>query len=102
MLNLTYNIATPEQFDAGMVEPFQKRLIKQLLTFTYVPDKIELNRRAVEIARIAKETGEKTAMIYGAEFFIDKLETQLKRKDIKPYTKAQVNEMIKQGVSLCK
>ena len=102
MLNLTYNIATPEQFEAGMVEPFQKKVIKQLLTFTVLPDNIELERRAVEIARIAKETGEKTAMIYGAKFLMGKLETHLKRKGINAYTRNQVNEMIKRGEDICK
>lgn len=55
MINLTQHPSTIEQNrDAIMVEPYEKQVLKDLLTFNVVPDRNEILSRANRIALFAK------------------------------------------------
>lgn len=56
VLNLTQHVMTPEQGNAGVVEPrMTKERIQALLTFEEIPSKAEIEARAKELARLAAE-----------------------------------------------
>ena len=53
ILNLTHHAATPEQVEAGVVEPTEKARVQELLTFAYPlsrrnPERDEASRKCIE------------------------------------------------------
>jgi len=84
MLNLTQHNSTPDQ--TGVVEPTseQKVRIQELLTFEELPTAADMESRAYELARIVSGSGEDTAMIGGAPYFMSTLERVLMEHGITP------------------
>ena len=83
ILNLTQHTATPEQLEAGVFEPGNKKRIQELLTFDRIPSKEQMELRARELALIAKqELGitSKAVMVGGAPYFMSTLERVLKEE----------------------
>jgi len=85
-LNLTQHLATPQQIADGVVEPSTetKERIKALLTFNEIPTCEEVERRAKELAGIAKASGHANALIGGAPWFMAPLERALVYAGIMP------------------
>jgi len=80
ILNLTQHDATPEQIEAGVIEPSDKdkQRIKELLTFNEIEDSIRMIARAEDLRTIAARYMEGQAlyvMIGGAPFFMSTLQT---------------------------
>lgn len=98
VINLTQHPATPDQKNAGVVEPANKEKIKKLLTFEELPSKEELRARAkalVDHIIIYEDGTFSAAMIGGAPFFMSVLEDALKRMGITPlyaFSKREVVE----------
>jgi len=84
IVNLTQHNATPEQIEAGVVEPEVKARIQELLTFDEPPEPGEVIRRATRLADIAAECGAEAAMIGGAPFLMGELERELLWRRINP------------------
>ena len=84
ILNLTQHMATPEQYEAGVLEPENKVKVKYLLTFDTIPSILEMEETAEELAYIAMVSKCTHAMIGGAPFFMSNLEYALINKGIKP------------------
>lgn len=84
ILNLTQHQATPEQVQAGVIEPKDKKQIQNLLTFTELPTPYEVGQAAEGLARLAEREGVKHAMIGGAPYLMGPLEQELRRKGIDP------------------
>lgn len=93
IINLTQHHATSEQKKAGVVDlptNYKNRLI-ELLTFDELPKYVGREKRAEEIANLAKEfirqnaiKGSVSAMIGGAPYLMCPLELSLSRRGIKP------------------
>lgn len=86
IVNLTQHLATPEQKLAGVEDlpaSYRKDLL-DLITFEHLPTRAEINRRAVEVAYLARHFGAEYALIGGAPFFMSALEDSLKRAGIRP------------------
>ena len=81
ILNLTQHMGTPEQ---AVVEPSDKKMVQELLTFVSAPSKSEMKERAVRLASIAVEAGADCAMVGGAPYFMSTLEAALKEVGVKP------------------
>lgn len=79
ILNLTIHDATPEQKAAGVREPVNKSMVKELLLFTSLPERYEISRRAVALANVVKkfENFEGKVMIGGAPYLLPVLEYTL-------------------------
>lgn len=84
ILNLTQHEATDDQKADGVVEPKNKQLIRELLTFDELPLACEVGERAKELAQIAAEHGHGRAMVGGAPFLMVSLEIELNKRHIKP------------------
>ena len=84
IINITQHVATPEQVEAGVVEPVDKEKVKTLLTINTRPCQYELMVRAEMLAEIAASSGCKHAMIGGAPYMMRHLEDALHRKGIIP------------------
>lgn len=84
ILNLTQHFATKEQLEEGVVEPINKSLVQDLLTFNNLPTGSEIQCRAQALANLCKKEGFKTAMIGGAPFLMEALSNHLKLRNIKP------------------
>ena len=84
ILNFTKHDATPEQLEAGVVEPCadNKERIRQLLTFNELPTQAELRQRATDCAVLASLLVRKydcdAVMVGGAPFFMSHLESALR------------------------
>jgi len=94
ILNLTQHNASQEQIQAGVIEPKDKKLVQDLLTFSGIPGAADMDRRGYSLARIAIESGCKTAMIGGAPFFMAPLERQLVANGIQPVYAFSVRESV--------
>ncbi len=96
---------TPEQIEAGVVEPSPevKARIQELLTFDEPPDPAEIIRRAEEFAALAyyeivtAEYDSETVMIGGAPFFISALERELMFRGMDPVYAFSMRESIDQA-----
>jgi len=77
IMNLTQHKATPEQVKAGVVEPADKSAVQAALTFLALPTGRGIVDRAAKLARMARESGAKKAMIGGAPFLMAPLERAL-------------------------
>lgn len=96
ILNLTQHNATPEQREAGVVEPHDKELVRKGLTFERIPSLATIVHRAGALARMAKDHGVSYAMIGGAPYLMAPLEEALIAEGIKPvysFTQREVVEV---------
>ena len=84
ILNLTQHAATPEQVEAGVVEPEEKARVQALLTFNSIPSLDEIYDRAEAIADVASRHGATQVMIGGAPYLMAPLEWCLVRRNILP------------------
>ena len=90
ILNLTQHAASAEQIEAGVTDMVGKDLesLKALLTFEELPSAAEIDRRAREITRLAKDAlfwqPERKAMIGGALWLMSTLESHLRLAGIQP------------------
>ena len=84
ILNLTQHVATPEQTEAGVIEPADKSVVQQLLTFSELPTSSEVVIRAERLALIAKFSDVEACLIGGAPYLMAPLETLLKKEGITP------------------
>lgn len=98
IVNLTQHPATAEQTAVGVVDLGGDALmrLRNLLTFSSVPDRAEIAVRAVRIAAIAHECGEdvEAAMIGGAGYLIPALERELWSHAIEPLHAFTVREVV--------
>jgi len=118
ILNLTQHNTSEEQKKAGVFEPAEKEKIRDLLTFSEIPDREEIRMRAYRITKLArKELGKEIeqarkedclypqAMIGGAPFLMGTLEFYLRKESIEPvyaFTKREVIEEREKKISLFK
>jgi hypothetical protein len=109
VLNLTQHPATPDQVEAGVVEPPDKALVQRLLTFDEIPDPVEIATRAFALADIAAEYADyhhvDAVMIGGAPYLMSALEAALKAVDIQPvyaFTRRDVVERVQPDGSVAK
>jgi hypothetical protein len=84
VLNITQHKATDEQLAGGVVEPENKAEVQATLTFDTLPSKEEVAHRAEILAKVARESGCKKAMIGGAPFFMSALENALVKVGVQP------------------
>lgn len=84
IINLTQHIATETQMKDGVFEPSDKNSVKTCLTFTVIPSKEDMVKRAKKLAQIAHEHKADFAMVGGAAYFISVLENELVSIGIKP------------------
>jgi len=84
ILNLTQHAASPEQIEAGVIEPKNKEAVKSLLTFKTLPTVTDVAERAGKLAIIASESGCKSAMIGGAPFLMGALQETLAGFGVNP------------------
>ena len=84
ILNLTQHQATPEQVNAGVIEPTNKKLVQDLLTFTHLPTQDDIIAKADALAEIAKEHDVSYAMIGGVPYLMPWLELALSNVGITP------------------
>ena len=81
MFNLTQHNTTADQKKEGVKDfPFDK----ELLTFIEIPSTSEMIARAKKLAAIVVASGETSAMIGGAPFFMSILESVLLDHGIEP------------------
>ena len=73
IINLTQHESTPGQKTAGVVEPFRKERVQELLTFDELPHAYDIRCAAVRLAQIAVDHGADAAMIGGAPFLMPAL-----------------------------
>ena len=106
IVNLTQHAASAEQIEAGVIDMVGKDLesLKALLTFEELPSAEEIDRRAREITRLAKDAlfgqPEKKAMIGGALWLMAPLSFYLKSAGINPvfaFSKRESVERIVDG-----
>lgn len=76
IINMTGKTATPEQLEAGVIEPTEAEQaeIRRLLSFDSLPYAEDLRDRALIISRIARNYECGYAMIDGPAFLIPDLE----------------------------
>lgn len=84
IINCTNHIATKEQLELGVVEPYEKEEIQKLLTFDSLDSVFSANERAKEIVEIIKRSGYNHALIGGIPFFMSILENEFYRNGIIP------------------
>lgn len=84
ILNLTQHPTSPQQVEAGVVEPDNKPHVKQLLTFDSLPSPGQVKNRAQQLALAAARSGHRTAMIGGAPYLMASLEKALLANGITP------------------
>lgn len=84
ILNLTQHYATVEQVNAGVIEPEDKDLVKDILEFKTIPTKTDMVWRAIDLVNLVKKSGCTKVMIGGAPFFMCTLEAYLIDNDILP------------------
>lgn len=103
VLNLTQHEATPDQIEAGVVEPSEadKALIRSLLTFQSPPCREAMRGKAEKLARLARrysrrKGGPQRAMVGGAPFFMSHLEQALRDYGVSPVYAFSVREVEEQ------
>ena len=110
ILNLTQHQPTPDQLDAGVINPSVEEwlVLKNLLTFDEIPSQQEILDRAADIASIAADcaSGEDrgdtlgfclSAMIGGAPFFMSALERALLDVGITPLYAFSIRESVEKA-----
>ncbi len=94
ILNLTQHKATPEQLEAGVVDPSNHDILKDVLTFNQIPSKQEMQERAEWCAQCCHYHGVYTALIGGAPFFMSTLEKVLIDNEIQPVYAFSVRQSV--------
>lgn len=112
ILNLTQHTATPEQTEAGVIEPSaeDKQAIRGLLTFDSPPCREAMRGRAERLALIAKKYARgkhpvTLAMIGGAPFFMAHLEQAILDYGMRPvyaFSRREVIETTQEDGSVAK
>ena len=76
ILNLTQHKADAAQKHEGVFEPVNKNMVKELLTFTTIPSRDTLHRRAKALANVVAQFENYTGrvMIGGAPYLMPYLE----------------------------
>lgn len=101
ILNLTQHTTAPDQVAAGVIEPEDKGLVKDLLTFDSLEDACHANFRAVELADYAATQGCYEVMIGGAPYLMSSLEKALHDRGMRARyafsLRASVDEVQKDG-----
>jgi hypothetical protein len=86
VLNLTQHAGTPDQPE--LIEPGDKKMVQDSLTFDEIPDHAILNNRAKALTDYAvhqcRKHGIKSVMIGGAPFFMVYLEHHLLGANLRP------------------
>jgi hypothetical protein len=77
ILNLTQHPASPEQIAVGVIEPRDKQVVRNLLTFDAVPTRDQIKTRAEALAQVARDHGVNYAMIGGVGYLMGPLEQAL-------------------------
>ena len=104
ILNLTQHVGTPEQ---GVVEPENKTLVQEFLTFSSLPTQPEMDDRASNLAAIAcyhrgcSHAGDHeqwSAMIAGAPYFMSTLERALIAVGVTPVYAFSTRESVEQVI----
>lgn len=94
ILNLTQRDATPEQVEAGVVEPSDKILVRELLTFEDLPTLDEIRLWTYDLAECARRDRARRAMIGGAPYLMSFLEANLIVHNIQPVYSFSRREII--------
>jgi hypothetical protein rm378p002 len=84
IINLTQHVATIDQMVDGVFEPEDKKLVQDLITFTSIPTKEDMAKRAKNLANIALQSKADHAMVGGVAYFVPTLENELRAVGIKP------------------
>lgn len=84
ILNLTQHNASPAQVAEGVREPSDKGRVQALLTFTDLPTREEIEKRAYALSLIALEEGYPRAMVGGFGALMGPLERALNDLGITP------------------
>ena len=92
-INLTQHQSLPAQQCAGRSEE-QERAIRNLLTFTELPDLAEITDRAVALADLAAKAGATEAMIGGAPYLMPALDLVLRTRGIEPLYAFSLRESV--------
>lgn len=105
ILNLTQHVSTPEQREAKVFEPRNKKLICELLTFNSLPSHSAIHSRVKllmkEIGWERETTSFEQVLIGGAPFLMSPLEYELYANNFQPvysFTTRVVEETLKDGV----
>jgi len=96
ILNLTQHQATPEQIEAGVVEPHHKSEVVSALTFESLPTLSEVKHRALKLGMIATASGCSEAMIGGAPYLMRPLEEELLGRNITPLYAFSIRESVEE------
>lgn len=89
ILNLTQHKATPQQVQAGVVDPHDvdAKNVQLLLTFDELPSISVIERRAEQLAQLARELCRvdkcNAVMIGGAPYLMPELECALRRQGLR-------------------
>lgn len=65
--------------------------IKELFVFNTVPQNFEIEQKAIEIVKIAKDSGQKKILIGGESYYISVIEISLIAAGLIPYFKSIFN-----------
>jgi hypothetical protein len=90
ILNLTQNVATPEQIAQGVIEVPEehRKALLELLTFTSLPTEAEITKKAVELAELALACSAyhdfQEVMIGGAPYLMPRLQAALEFRYYEP------------------
>jgi hypothetical protein len=85
IINLTQHAESAEQKLAGVVSTVSgHRKLVEYLTFTSLPEMVEINKRCAGLVRIATMMSAEAAMIGGAPYLMAPLTAALKEAGIKP------------------
>jgi len=102
-LNLTGFPATPEQALEGVVEPVELAAIQAANTFLYLPTAPVLRDRARFLALYAKNSGYRSALIGGEDFFMPFLEGALLDVRVRPlysFCSREIREQVRMDGSV--
>lgn len=96
IVNMTQHLATAEQKMDGVFDLTGSDLaaLKGLLTFTALPSREEIRRRAESLAELARSAGAEAALIGGAPFLMGPLEQALRTVHIRPLYAFSVRESV--------
>ena len=78
ILNLTQHESTKEQIEAGVYEPDDKILVRQLLTFDTLPTKETIISQTVKLLSVVIGHQSRYVMIGGAPYQMSELEKMLR------------------------
>jgi hypothetical protein len=97
ILNLTQHGATPQQLEAGVVEPSDKTLVCEMLTFDDFPTEEKIRQRAYDLAEYAWMEGPCKAMISGPPYLMSILEAELIAHNIQPVYAFSMRESVEEA-----